>query len=164
MVVSILFVCHGNICRSPMAEFIMKKLVADRGLSDDFYIESCATSNEEIGNDVYPPAKDELRRWGIPFTKRCARRMTPADYDMFDFIVAMDYQNLRNMERFVNGDPEKKVSLMMSHAGEDRAVADPWYTDNFSVTYDDLRRACEGLLEEIIRSREAPRRTRRSLP
>ena len=157
MVVSILFVCHGNICRSPMAEFIMKKLVADRGLSGEFRIESRATSNEEIGNDVYPPAKDELRRRGIPFSKRCARRMTSSDYNMFDFIVAMDYQNLRNMERFVNGDPEKKVSLMMSHAGEDRAVADPWYTDNFSVTYDDLRRACEGLLEELTRSREDPR-------
>lgn len=164
MTVRILFVCHGNICRSPMAEFIMKKLVADRGLSEDFYIESCATSNEEIGNDVYPPAKDELRRRGIPFTKRCARRMTSADYDMFDFIVAMDYQNLRNMERFVNGDPEKKVSLMMSHAGEERGVADPWYTDNFSMTFDDLHRACIGLLDEIIRSRGGPRRTRRSLP
>ena len=164
MTVRILFVCHGNICRSPMAEFIMKKLVADRGLSGEFRIESCATSNEEIGNDVYPPAKDELRRQGIPFTKRCARRMTSADYDMFDFIVAMDYQNLRNMERFVNGDPQRKVSLMMTHAGEDRGVADPWYTDNFSITYDDLHRACEGLLEEITRSREDPQRTRRSLP
>ena len=155
----ILFVCHGNICRSPMAEFIMKKIVDDRGLSDEFHIESCATSNEEIGNDVYPPAKDELRRHGVPFTKRCARRMTPADYDSYDHIIAMDHQNLRNMERFVNGDPQRKVSLMMTHAGEDRDVADPWYTDNFSITYDDLFRACSGLLGEIIRSRQDPRRT-----
>ena len=164
MVTRVLFVCHGNICRSPMAEFIMKKLVDDRGLSEEFYIESCATSNEEIGNDIYPPAKDELRRRGTPFQKRCARRMTPADYDDFDYIVAMDHQNLRNMERFVNGDPQKKVSLMMSHAGEDRGVADPWYTDDFSATFDDLSRACEGLLEGIIRSRADPRRIPQSLP
>ena len=164
MVTRILFVCHGNICRSPMAEFIMKKIVDDRGLSDEFHIESCATSNEEIGNDVYPPAKDELRRHGVPFTKRCARRMTPADYDSYDHIIAMDHQNLRNMERFVNGDPQRKVSLMMTHAGEDRGVADPWYTDNFSITYDDLFRACSGLLGEIIRSRQDPRRTPPYLP
>ena len=164
MVTRILFVCHGNICRSPMAEFIMKKVIADRGLSEEFCIESCATSNEEIGNDIYPPAKDELRRHGVPFTKRCARRMTSADYDSYDYIVAMDYQNLRNMERFVNGDPAKKVSLMMSHAGEERGVADPWYTDDFSITFDDLYRACTGLLDEITRSREDPRRTRRYRP
>lgn len=150
MQIGILFVCHGNICRSPMAEFIMKDLVAERGLSADFRIESCATSTEELGNDVYPPAKDELRRRGIPFEHRCARQMKLTDYGRFDYIVAMDYQNLRNMERFVNGDPDGKVSLMMSHVGETQGVADPWYTGGFSRTFDDLERACKALLEEIL--------------
>lgn len=150
MQIGILFVCHGNICRSPMAEFIMKDLVAERGLSADFRIESCATSTEELGNDVYPPAKDELRRRGIPFEHRCARQMKSTDYERFDYIVAMDYQNLRNMERFVNGDPDGKVSLMMSHVGETQGVADPWYTGGFSRTFDDLERVCKALLEEIL--------------
>ncbi len=151
MVVNILFVCHGNICRSPMAEFIMKGLISNRGLSADFLVESCATSTEELGNDVYPPAKDELRRRGIPFSQRSARQMKSSDYDRFDYIVAMDNQNLRNMQRFVNGDPQHKVSLMMSHAGEDRGVADPWYTGDFSRTFDDLERACTALLDEMLK-------------
>ncbi len=150
MVVSILFVCHGNICRSPMAEFIMKDLVSRRGLSADFRIESCATSTEELGNDIYPPAKEELRRRGIPFSHRRARQMTRSDYGAYDYIIAMDRQNLRNLERFVDGDPERKVTLMMSHAGEQQGVADPWYTGDFSQTFDDLERACTALLDEIV--------------
>ncbi len=151
MVVNILFVCHGNICRSPMAEFVMKDLVSKRGLSGDFRIESCATSSEELGNDVYPPAKAELQRRGTPFSRRSARQMKSSDYGRFDYIVAMDRQNLRNMERFVDGDPQRKVSLMMSHAGESRDVADPWYTGDFSRTFDDLERACSALLDEILK-------------
>lgn len=150
MKTGILFVCHGNICRSPMAEFIMKDLVDKRGLSSDFHIESCATSTEELGNDVYPPAKEELRRRGIRFEHRCARQMKSSDYGNFDYIIAMDNQNIRNMGRFVNGDPDHKVSLMMSHVGESQGVADPWYTGDFSRTFDDLERACSALLDEIL--------------
>ncbi len=149
--ISILFVCHGNICRSPMAEFVMKDLVERKGLKDSYRIESCATSNEELGHDMYPPAKDELDRRGVPYSRRAARRMTSADYGRFDLIVAMDNQNLRNMRPFVGDDPDGKVSLMMSHAGEDRGVADPWYTGDFSATYRDVLRACEGLLRETSR-------------
>lgn len=147
--ISILFVCHGNICRSPMAEFIMKDLVRGSGRSSEFRIESCATSTEEIGNDVYPPARRELARRGIPFTGRCARQMRSSDYDTYDLIIAMDRQNLRNLRRFVGDDPQGKVSLMMSHAGEDGDVADPWYTGDFGRTFDDIERACTALLKTL---------------
>ena len=146
--IRILFVCHGNICRSPMAEFVMKDLVRRKGLEDSYLIESCATSSEELGHDMYPPAKDELDRRGVPYERRSARRMTRDDYGRFDMIVAMDRQNLRNLLPFVGEDPERKVSLMLSHAGEDRGVADPWYTGDFSATYRDVLRGCEGILRE----------------
>ena len=146
--IRILFVCHGNICRSPMAEFVMKDLVRRKGLQDSYHIESCATSSEELGHDMYPPAKDELDRRGVPYSRRSARRMTKDDYDRFDMIVAMDHQNLRNLRQFVGEDPEMKVSLMLSHTGEDRGVADPWYTGDFSATYRDVLRGCEGILRE----------------
>ncbi len=145
----ILFVCHGNICRSPMAEFIMKDLVSKRGLSDSFHIESCATSTEELGNDIYPPAKRCLSSHGIPFDHRSARQMTSDDYDSFDMIIAMDYNNLYNMRRFVRDDPGKKVSLMMEHCGKHRDVADPWYTGDFDTTFDDITEACEALLDSL---------------
>ncbi len=145
----ILFVCHGNICRSPMAEFIMKDLVSKRGLSDSFHIESCATSTEELGNDIYPPAKRCLSSHGIPFDHRSARQMTSDDYDSFDMIIAMDYNNLYNMRRFVRDDPGKKVSLMMEHCGKDRDVADPWYTGDFERTFSDITEACTALLDEL---------------
>ena len=144
----ILFVCHGNICRSPMAEFIMKDLVAKRGLKD-FYIESCATSTEELGNDIYPPAKRCLSAHGIPYEHRSARQMTSDDYGRFDMIIAMDSWNIRNMRHFVGNDPEKKVSLMMSHCGNDTDVADPWYSGDFERTYDDLTEACTALLDSL---------------
>jgi protein-tyrosine phosphatase len=145
----LLFVCHGNICRSPMAEFIMKDLVSKRGLSDSFHIESCATSTEELGNDIYPPAKRCLSSHGIPFDHRSARQMTSDDYDSFDMIIAMDSNNLYNMRRFVRGDPGKKVSLMMEHCGKDRNVADPWYTGDFERTFSDITEACTALLDEL---------------
>ena len=146
----ILFVCHGNICRSPMAEFIMKDLVRKRGISDRFEIESCATSTEELGNDIYPPAKRCLSAHGIPFERRSARQMTKADYERYDMIIAMDSANIHNMRRFVGGDPEGKVSMMMSHCGKDKDVADPWYTGDFERTFDDISEACKGLLESLI--------------
>jgi len=145
----ILFVCHGNICRSPMAEFIMKELVASRGLQSKFYIESCATSTEELGCDIYPPAKRCLSSHGIPFEHRSARQMTSGDYDRFDMIIAMDSWNIRNMRHFVGNDPEGKVSLMMSHCGKDADVADPWYSGDFERTYEDLTEACTSLLDKL---------------
>ncbi len=144
----ILFVCHGNICRSPMAEFIMKDLVKKRGLSD-YQIESCATSTEELGNDIYPPAKRCLSSHNIPYEHRSARQMTSGDYDRFDMIIAMDSWNIRNMRHFVRNDPEGKVSLMMSHCGKDDDVADPWYSGDFERTYRDITEACSALLDSL---------------
>ena len=143
-----LFVCHGNICRSPMAEFIMKDMAAKRGLKD-FYIESCATSTEELGCDMYPPAKRCLTSHGIPFEHRSARQMTRGDYDRFDMIIAMDSWNIRNMRHFVGNDPEGKVSLMMSHCGKDDDVTDPWYSGDFETTYNDITEACTALLDSL---------------
>ena len=146
----ILFVCHGNICRSPMAEFVMKKLVSDMGLGDKFYIESAATSREEIGNPVYQPVRKLLSQHGIDTSGKTARQMTKADYDRFDYIVAMDRNNLRNMERIIGRDTEGKVSLLLHHAGIDRDVADPWYTRDFEATWDDVNVGCKALLSEIL--------------
>ena len=143
----ILFVCHGNICRSSMAEFILKALVRDRGLAGQFHIESAAVSSEETGNPVYPPARRCLDRHGIPLdpSKR-ARRVTPDDYDRFDRIICMDASNLRLIRRILPEDPEGKICLMMSFTGRTRDVADPWYTGDFESCYNDIRAACEALL------------------
>ena len=143
----ILFVCHGNICRSPMAEFIMKDLVRKAGLEDLFEIESCAVSQEEIGNDIYPPAKQKLREKGVPFAKRRARQITMADYRHFDHILIMDHQNRRWMDRLLGGDPDGKVRLLLEYAGRNDSVADPWYTGDFEETYRDVLAGCQGLLK-----------------
>ena len=155
----ILFVCHGNICRSPMAEMIMKKMVADRGLAHLYQIDSAATSMEEIGNDIYPPAKAELRRQGIPFTSRGAWQMTEQDYHRYDRIFVMDTNNLRwlnrrmpGIVRYKNGrysDPGGKISLLMTLVGRNDDVADPWYTGDFNRTYRDICEALTALLETI---------------
>ena len=145
----ILFVCHGNICRSPMAEFIMKDLVRKAGLEDLFEIESCAVSQEEIGNDIYPPAKQKLREKGIPFTKRRARQITMADYRHFDHILIMDHQNRRWMDRLLGGDPDGKVRLLLEYAGRNDSVADPWYTGDFEATWRDVEAGCTGLFRAL---------------
>jgi len=145
----ILFVCHGNICRSPMAEFCMKDLIKRRGLSDHFEIASAATSTEEIGNPVYPPARKTLAEHGISCSGKTARQMTKADYDYYDYIVAMDSFNLKNMKRFVGDDPKGKVSLLMSHTSRPGDVADPWYTGNFDKTWEDVCEGCLCILKEI---------------
>lgn len=146
----ILILCHGNICRSPMAEFILKDLINRRGLQDRFYIESAAVSTEEIGNSIYPPAKRCLSAQGIPFDKsKTARQVTRADYDRFDLIICMDRMNLRWLKYIIPNDPAGKVRLMMSYAGQDRDVADPWYTGDFETTYRDLTEATEKLLEQL---------------
>ena len=147
----ILFVCHGNICRSPMAEFIFKDLVCRRGLEEKFYIESAAVSTEEIGNSIYPPAKRCLNFHGIPFDKsKTARQITRADYDRFDLIICMDRMNLRWLRYIIPDDPQNKVRLMMQYAGQDRDVADPWYTGDFETTYRDITLAAGPLLDELI--------------
>ena len=145
----ILFVCHGNICRSPMAEFILKDMVEKAGIADDFEIASAATSTEEIGNDIYPPAKRILFHKGIKFDSRRARQITRKDYDYYDFIIAMDENNLRNLRKMLGEDTKNKISLMMSYTGKHRNVADPWYTGDFETTYRDLIEGCEGFLKAI---------------
>ena len=144
----IIFCCHGNICRSPMAEFIFKDKIRSRGLNEQFYVESAAVSTEEIGNSIYPPAKRCLNAHGIPFdTSKTARQITRADYDRFDLIICMDRMNLRWLKYIIPNDPAGKIRLMMSYAGQDRDVADPWYTGDFETTYRDLDLATEALLK-----------------
>lgn len=142
----ILFICHGNICRSPMAEFIMKDLVTKAGLAGQFDIASAAATTEEIGRDMYPPAKRKLREKGVPFAPRAARLITPADYAAANVVPVMDRENLRRLARLLGPDREGKIRLVMEYAGERREVADPWYTGDFETTYQDLLRACTGLL------------------
>ena len=149
MVVRILFVCHGNICRSPMAEFITKDLIGKRALTGYVTAESCATSNEEIGNDIYPPVRRVLSDHGIAFEHRIAGRMTVSDYEDNNLIIAMDRYNISNMRGFVKGDPDRKVRLMMSFVGEDNDVDDPWYSGDFERTFDDLSRACNAMLSSL---------------
>ena len=146
----VLFVCHGNICRSPMAEFILKALVRSRGLEDLYYIESAAVSSEETGNPIYPPAKRCLSQHGVPFdTGKRARQVTPADYGRFDRIICMDASNLRLIRRIIPSDPEGKIHLLMSYTGTGRDVADPWYTGDFETTFQDLLAGCEAMLGDV---------------
>ena len=150
----ILFVCHGNICRSPMAEFVMKKLVKERGLERDFVIQSAATSREEIGNPVYPPAKRILSRHGISCGGKTAVQMTAADYGRYDYILVMDRSNMRNAMRIIDSDPENKVSMLLDFTDYPRSVADPWYSGDFETAYADIEEGCGALLREIIRKRK----------
>lgn len=145
----ILFVCHGNICRSPMAEFVLKDMVKKAGLSSGFHIESAAVSAEELGNPVYPPARRELAAHGISCQGKTARLMTRADYDRFDLLVCMDSANLRRMERICGGDPQGKMSRLLDHTAYPGDVADPWYTGDFSRTWQDVEAGCRALLEKL---------------
>ena len=147
--IKILFVCHGNICRSPMAEFVMKDLVEKNGVSEEFEIASAATSTEEFGNPVYPPAKRKLKEHGISCEGKTARQMTKADYIYYDYIIAMARFNLRNMTRFVGNDPDNKVSLLMDFTNRPGDVADPWYTGDFDATWDDVNEGCVGILKKL---------------
>ena len=142
----ILFVCHGNICRSPMAEFVMKELVLQAHLERQFYIESAATSTEEIGNPVYPPARRKLAEHGIGCQGKTARQMTSTDYDRFDLLIGMDEWNIRNMRRICGGDPENKIVKLMDYTNRPGDVADPWYTGNFEATWQDVLLGCQALL------------------
>nr|WP_287448969.1 low molecular weight protein-tyrosine-phosphatase [Sellimonas sp.] len=149
--IRVLFVCHGNICRSTMAEYVMKHLVKSCGMEDVFFIDSAATSTEEIGNPVHHGTRRKLREVGIPCGDHRARQMTKRDYDAFDYVIGMDSWNIRNINRIIgNGDPEGKVYKLLDFAGrEGEDIADPWYTGNFDATYRDVKDGCEGLLHRI---------------
>lgn len=149
--IKILFVCHGNICRSPMAEFLMKELVREQGLEDDFYIESAATSTEEIGNGVYPPVKRILKAREIDCSAKRARQMTMADYDKFDYIVCMDERNLRNMG-YIAIDTQNKYSRLLDYTAHPHDVADPWYSGDFATTEREVEQGCRALLAYIIKN------------
>ena len=150
---NILFVCHGNICRSPMAEFVMKDLVEKAGLAAQFHIESAATSREEFGNPVYPPARRKLAEHGIACSGHAARQLTKSDYKEYELLIGMDQANLRNMRRICGGDPDGKIHLLLDYTDHPRDVADPWYTDDFEATWQDVLAGCQGLLKELLQKR-----------
>ena len=145
----ILFVCHGNICRSPMAEFILKDLVRKAGCAAEVRIASAATSREELGSPIYPPAQRQLRSHGVPFDDHRARQMTRADYDAYDLLIGMDSRNLANMRRICGGDPDGKVHRLLDFTDRPGDVADPWYTGNFDATYRDVLAGCTAMLEQL---------------
>ena len=149
--VKILFVCHGNICRSPMAEFVMKDLVRQAGLEWKYEIASAATSSEELGNPVYPPARRKLAEHGIGCAGKTARRLAKDDYDEYDLLIGMDRMNFRNMHRICGGDPEGKIHLLMDYTNRPGEVADPWYTGDFEETWQDVLEGCKRLLELLER-------------
>ena len=145
----ILFVCHGNICRSPMAEFVMKKLVSDAGREAEFVIASAATSTEELGNPVYPPVRSLLKSHDIDCSGKFARQLTRRDYDEYDLIIGMDNANIRNIHRICGGDPARKVSRLLDHTDTPGEVADPWYSGEFETTWEEVNSGCQALLSEF---------------
>ena len=147
--IKILFICHGNICRSPMAEFIMKDLVKQAGKDREFTIASAATSQEELGNPVYPPVRRILRQHGIDCSGKTARQITPEDYTRFDLLIGMDHANLRNMQRFFQGDPDQKLHLLLEYTNRPGEVADPWYSGDFDAAWRDIYAGCQELLAQL---------------
>lgn len=151
--IKIMFVCHGNICRSPMAEFIFKRLIVQNGTENNFFISSSATSSEEIwngiGNPVYPPAQAELAKHGISCSGKRAVQLQKRDYDKYDLFIGMDDANIRNMHRILGGDPQNKIRKLMDYTGRGGDVADPWYSGRFDVAYKDIFDGCESLLKEL---------------
>ena len=147
--VKILFVCHGNICRSPMAEFCMKNLVSLSGRAGEFEIASAATSTEELGNRVYPPARRLLNSKGIDCSGKYARQITLQDYDHYDLLIGMDHANIRNMKRFWKNDPAEKIRMLLDYTGRPGEVADPWYSGDFEATWRDVNAGCAGLLQAL---------------
>lgn len=152
--IKVLFICHGNICRSPMAEFIFKDIVHKKGLDDLFEIASCATSAEELGNPVYPPARAILARHGISCKGKYARQITATDYDKYDLLIAMESYNIRNLSRIIKADPLGKIHRLMDYTPKGGDVADPWYTGDFEITYENIYTGCCCLLDNIMTSRK----------
>ena len=156
--IRILFICHGNICRSPMAEFVFRKKAAERGVSPLFSVSSAATSTEEIwngvGNPVYPPAQKELSKHGITCEGKRAVQLQRADGERYDMLIGMDGANIRNMHRMLGSGAEGKIFKLMSFAGKDADVSDPWYSGRFDIAYRDIREGCEGLLRYLLERRE----------
>lgn len=152
--IKIMFVCHGNICRSPMAEFIFKKLLREKGIEEQFVVSSCATSTEEIwngvGNPVYPPAKRELAKHNISCEGKRAVQLKKSDYDNYDYLIAMDTNNVRNIMRIIGSDKDDKVTKLMSYTNRGGDVADPWYSGDFETCYNDIYEGCSALLEKLI--------------
>lgn len=148
---NILFVCLGNICRSPMAEFVMKDMVEKKGISDDFYIASAATSTEEIGNSVHPGTRRKLSEYGISVAGKTAVQLKRSDYEKYDYILGMDGYNMRNIRRMLPEDTGNKIHRLLDFSKNPRDIADPWYTGDFDTTYDDIYEGCEALLEKILK-------------
>lgn len=154
--IRVLFLCHGNICRSPMAEFVLKDMVEKRGIADQFEIASAATSTEEIwngvGNPVYPPAREELEKHGISCDGKRAVQLKASDYDYYDYLIGMDTMNMRNMERITGHSKGDKMRMLLEYSGESRSVIDPWYSSRFDVAYKDITEGCEAFLEYLRRT------------
>lgn len=155
IMIKVMFVCHGNICRSPMAEFIFKAILKERGLSDDFYVSSSATSTEEIwngiGNPVYPPAQRELQKHNITCHGKRAVQLKASDYEIYDYFIGMDEANIKNMHRILQGDKDKKIYKLLSFTGSNNNVADPWYTGDFELTYKNIYEGCNAFLDFILK-------------
>jgi protein-tyrosine phosphatase len=150
----ILFICLGNICRSPMAEAVMRELLRKKGLDDAYIVASAAVSDEEWNNPIYPPAARKLRERGIPYDPvRTARKMTADDYNTYDLIIGMDESNLNAIRRIAGGDPDDKIRLLMDYAGEHRSVADPWYTRDFDTAYNDILTGCTALCQQLLKTK-----------
>lgn len=152
--IKVLFICHGNICRSPMAEFVMKDLVAKRGLSDEFFIASAATSREEIGNPVHHGTRNKLAEFGISTKGKYAIQMTKKDYRSYDYIIGMEHWNIQNILGIIGKDTKHKVCRLLDFTDNPRDIADPWYTGDFDLTYDNVLEGCEALLEKIMKERK----------
>ena len=147
--IKILFICHGNICRSPMAQFVLEDMVEKAGMRDQFMIDSCATSREEIGNGVHYGTKDKLRKEGVRMHDHRARPLTKKDYEEYDYLIGMEETNIRNMKHLLGGDPEHKMMRLLDFSDHPRDIVDPWYTDNFDITYTDIVEGCEAFLKTL---------------
>ncbi len=145
----IIFICYGNICRSTMAEFVFKDMVNKKGLNDKFEIKSAATSTENINEDIHPGTQKKLNEVGVPFTHRLSVQFKKSDYDLYDYIVCMDELNYNDLLKIVGHDKEQKIAKLLSFAGESADIADPWFTDDFDATYNDVYKGCKALLEKL---------------